>query len=65
MDGNVWHDNVVTSVSSKSVIAVTDWTVMNLSAGVHTLTMQYRVVDAGVTVTVPTSKFCIYRSEQI
>ena len=65
MDGNVWHDNVVTSVSSKSVIAVTDWTVMNLSAGVHTLTMQYRVVDAGVTVTIPTSKFCIYRAEQI
>ena len=65
MDGNVWHDNVTTSVSSKSSIVVSDWTVLNLSAGVHTMTLQYRVVDSGVNVTVPSSSFYIYRAEQI
>jgi predicted acyltransferase (DUF342 family) len=65
MDGSVWHDNVTTSVSSRSSIVVSDWTVLNLSAGVHTMTLQYRVVDWGVSVTVPSSSFCIYRAEQI
>ena len=65
MDGNVWHDNVTTSLSSKSSIVVSDWTVLNLSAGVHTMTLQYRVVDSGVNVTVPSSSFYIYRAEQI
>ncbi|CAL8469642.1 g9183 [Coccomyxa elongata] len=65
MDGSVWHDNVTTSVSSRSSLVVSDWTVLNLSAGVHTMTLQYRVVDWGVSVTVPSSSFCIYRAEQI
>ena len=65
MDGSVWHDNVTTSLSSKSSIVVSDWTVLNLSAGVHTMTLQYRVVDSGVNVTVPSSSFYIYRAEQI
>jgi hypothetical protein len=61
----VWHDNETTSVSQKSSIVVSDWAVLNLAAGVHTMTLQYRVVDAGVSITVPSSSFYIYRAEQI
>ena len=65
MDGSVWHDTVTTSLSQKSTNVVSDWAVLNLAAGVHTMTLQYRVVDLGVTVTVPSSSFYIYRAEQI